>query len=84
MGDKAYSTRAVRAYLRCRQIHAVIPSKSDQPRNLRFDRAMYRARNVIERLINRLKQFRRVATRYEKRGLNYLAMVTLAAIRLWL
>jgi transposase len=84
VGDKAYSTRAVRAYLRCRQIRAVIPSKSDQPRNPRFDRAMYRLRNVVERLINRLKQFRRVATRYEKRGINYLAMVTLAAIRLWL
>jgi len=84
LGDKGYSTRAVRAYLRCHGIRAVIPSKSDQPRNPKFDRVLYRARNVVERLINRLKQFRRVATRYEKRGVNYMAMVTLAAVRLWL
>src|SRR5579859_168253 len=42
----------------------------------------YRKRNVVERLINRLKQFRRIATRYEKRALNYLAMLTVAAITL--
>ncbi len=45
---------------------------------------MYRERNLVERAINRLKQFRRVATRYEKRGENYLAMLTIAAILLWL
>jgi transposase len=39
---------------------------------------------VVERLVNRLKQFRRVATRYEKRAVNYLAMLTIAAITLWL
>jgi transposase len=84
VGDKAYSTRAVRAYLRIHRIRAVIASRSDQPRSAWFDRTLYRSRNLVERLINRLKQFRRVATRYEKRGANYLAMVTLAAVRLWL
>lgn len=84
LGDKAYSTRAVRAYLRTRGIRAVIPSKKDQPRNPRFDRALYRLRSAVECLINRLKQSRRVATRYEKRAVNYLTMVTLAAVRLWL
>ena len=50
-----------------------------------FDRAAYRERNHVERTINRLKQWRRVATRYEKREANYLAMVTIAAIvLLWL
>ena len=49
-----------------------------------FDRAIYRTRNLVERLINRLKQFRRVATRYEKRAENYQAMLTLAAIKIWL
>jgi transposase len=44
----------------------------------------YRERNVVERLINRLKQFRRLATRYEKRAANYKATVTVAAILLWL
>jgi transposase len=47
-------------------------------------RYIYRERNRIERLINRLKQFRRIATRYEKRAANYLAMITIAAILLWL
>jgi transposase len=84
VGDKGYSTRAVRAYLWCHKIRAVIASRRDQPRSAWFDRALYRTRNAVERLINRLKQFRRVATRYEKRAGNYLAMVTLAAVRLWL
>ena len=83
-GDKGYSYRSVRAYLRRRGIGAVIPTRSDQRRNPRFDRAAYRERSRVERTINRLKQFRRVATRYEKRAANYLAMVTLAAITLWL
>lgn len=47
-------------------------------------RALYRDRNQVERTVNRLKVYRRVATRYEKRADHYLAMVTLAAILLWL
>jgi transposase len=74
----------VHAYLRCHHIRAVIPTKSDQPHCRSFDRALYRLRNEVELLINRLKQFRRVATHYEKRGSNYLVMGMLAAIRLWL
>ena len=49
-----------------------------------FDRAAYRLRNRVERLINRLKQFRRIATRYEKRAANYLAMLTIGMILLWI
>ena len=49
-----------------------------------FDAATYRRRNVVERLIGWLKQFRRIATRYEKRASNYLAMLTLAAVRIWM
>ena len=62
----------------------VIPTKADEAPVPSFDREAYRERNVIERLINRLKQWRRIATRYEKRAANYLAMLTLAAILLWL
>jgi transposase len=84
-GDKGYSFPSLRRYLRRRGIRAVIPSKSNQPRQRGFDRAAYRERNRVERTINRLKQWRRVATRYEKREANYLAMVTIAAIvLLWL
>ena len=83
-GDKGYSYPHVRRALRRRGIGAVIPTRSDQRRNPHFDREAYRARARVECLINRLKQFRRVATRYEKRGRHYLARVTLAAIVLWL
>ncbi len=62
----------------------MIPTRSNQPRQPHFDRQAYRERNRVERTFNRLKQFRRVATRYEKRGVNYLAMVTIAMIMLWL
>lgn len=53
-------------------------------RPLAFDRATYAQRNVVERCINRLKQWRGLATRYEKQAVNYRAMVVLAAIVLWL
>lgn len=82
-GDKGYSSRRVRRYLRRRGIGVVI-ARQKRERRRRFDKSAYRKRNVVERLINRLKQFRRVATRYEKRAVNYLAMVTIAAILLWL
>ena len=83
-GDKAYSSRAIREALRQRGIGAVIPTRSTERQDPAFDREAYRLRNRIERLINRLKQFRRVATRYEKRAANYLAMIHIAAILLWL
>jgi transposase len=84
VGDKGYSSRRIRRYLRRKGIGGVIPHKRNERRYGRFDRAAYRERNRVERLINRLKQFRRVATRYEKRAVNYLAMVVIAAILLWL
>jgi transposase len=58
----------------------VIPSKSNQSRQRIFDTIAYRERNQVERTINRLKGFRRVATRYEKRAVNYVAKVKVAAI----
>jgi transposase len=83
-GDKGYRSPAVRRYLKGRGIGAVIPTKSDEVPDPMFDRAAYRERNIVERLINRLKQWRRIATRYEKRAVNYLAMLTVAALLLWL
>lgn len=84
MGDKAYSSGAIRGYLRRHRIKDTIARRRNERQSRTFDRAVYRLRNRVERLINRLKQFRRVATRYEKRGVNYLAMVMLVAIWLWL
>lgn len=82
--DKAYSSPQIRWYVRRHRIGIVIPRKANEKHRGRFDAPAYRQRTVGERLFNRLKPFRRVATRYEKRGQNYLAMVTLAAILLWL
>ncbi len=81
-GDKGYSSPAVRRYPNGRRIGTVIPTKADEAPDPGFDRAAYRERNVVERTINRLEQHRRVATRYEKRAANDLAMLTVAAILL--
>jgi transposase len=82
--DKGYAKGVVRRYLRRLGIRITIARRSNEHRGGAFDREIYRTRNLIERLINRLKHFRRVATRYEKRAENYRAMLTLAAIKIWL
>ena len=71
VGDKAYSSRKIRQYARRRGLRITIPRKRNECRARPFDRGAYRRRNRVERLINRLKQFRRLATRYEKRAENY-------------
>jgi transposase len=83
-GDKGYSSGTVRRALRRRGIGTVVPRKTNERRDGRFDRAADREQNRVERPINRLKEWRRVATRYETRAANYAAMLTIAAILLWL
>ena len=93
--DKAYSSRDIRAYLRRRRIRATIPERSDQQahrtrrgssggRPPRFDPADYKQRNTVERAISKLKQFRAVATRYDKRAYIFAGTVDVASIRIWL
>jgi transposase len=82
-GDKGSSSKTIRGDLRRRGIGVVL-ARQKRERRVRFDKAASRKRNVAERLVNRLKQFRRIATRYEKRAVNYLAMLTIAAIPFWL
>ena len=83
VGDKGYSSRRIRRYARQHGIRITIPRKRNEGRTGPFDRALYRLRNRIERLINRCKQFRRLATRDEKRAANYQAMWLIAATILW-
>lgn len=95
LGDKAYSSRAIRDPLRCRGIAATIPERRDQAANRQrrgrlggrppaFDRVLYRDRNVVERCFARLKQFRAIATRFDKLADRYRAGVVLASLILWL
>jgi transposase len=90
--DRGYSYPSCRLLLRQRGIRHTIPERSDQREHRagrpgappRFDLDVYRKRNVAERCVNRFKQWRGIATRYEKRAANYRAMVVIAALMIWL
>ncbi len=84
VADKGYTGRRIRSYFRHRGIRLTIPRLSNEPPSSPFSREIYRQRNIVERAINRLKQFRRIATRYEKLAVNYTAMIMIASILLWL
>jgi transposase len=83
VGDKGYAGRPVRDYLRRHGIGAVIPQLRTEKTPRLMDWGLYRERNVVERLVGRLKEYRRIATRYDKLASSYLAFVQLAAIRMW-
>jgi transposase len=81
--DKGYSSRRIRTTCRRRGIRYTIPRKLNEHRTGPFDRALYRLRHRVECLISRCKQFRSLATRYEKLGESYRALWVIAAIILW-
>ena len=84
IGDMGYDADRIRQDLLLQGVLPVVPSNPVRKQPLPLDRELYRLRNRVERLVNRLKQFRAVATRYEKTAESYLAIVHLAASRLWL
>jgi transposase len=84
VGDKAYTGRARRRYCRRRGLRHTIPRLRTERRGGPFDRAVYRQRNCIERLINRCKQYRSLATRYDKRAASYRALWLIAFTILWI
>lgn len=92
VADRAYGKGVYRRLLRRCGIPHTIPERSDHRqkregrpgRPLGFDAEIYAKRNVVERCVNRLKQWRGIATRYEKRAVNYRAMVVIASLMIWL
>jgi len=78
--DRAYDSNAIRAKLAAKGIDPVLPPKANRLEIIVSDQEQYKQRNKVERLFNKLKQFRRVATRYEKLKATFLAFVTLALI----
>ena len=84
MADTAYDSEAIREAIADKGALAVIPNNPSRARRYPVDEHLYTMRSLIECCFSKLKQFRRVATRYEKTARNYLAVVTLAATILWL
>ena len=78
--DKGYSYPHIRRWLRQHHIKPVIPTRKDQPREESFDKATYRERNIIERVVGWYKECRALGTRYEKLAVDYLALWLVAII----
>jgi transposase len=84
MADAAYDSDHLRRMIAEKGAKAVIPNNPSRARKHPLDKHLYAQRHLIECCFSKLKQFRRVATRYEKTARNYLAVVTIAAIALWI
>jgi transposase len=84
LADKGYDTDAIREELAKAEVEAVIPSKNNRREPIAHDRKKYRWRNLVERLFNKLKNWRRIATRYDKTRESYLGFVSLASVLLWI
>ena len=84
LADKAYDADCIRNLIEAQGATPNIPPKGNRRWKPCFSKWLYRERNLIERFFSKLKHFRRVATRYDKLAANFLAMIQLAAMRLWL
>jgi transposase len=83
-GDKGYSSDTIRATARRRGIRITIPRKTNEDRTGPFDRALYQLRRKVEHLFNRCKQYRSLATRYDKLGESFRTMWVIVATILWI
>ncbi len=84
IGDRGYDWQYLIEFVAARGGHAHIPTQRDRKVQRSVDPQLYRQRNLVERFFNKLKHFRRIATRFDKLARNFLAAVALASIRLWL
>ena len=84
LADKGYDSDDVRAALLMKGIVPVIPPKSNRRDPIACDFQAYKDRNRVERMFNRIKQFRRIATRYDKTAISYMGFLALASVKLWM
>jgi transposase len=84
IADRGYDADWIRDMIENSACKPPIPPKSNRNDEIAYNKKLYRKRNLIERFFNKLKQFRHIATRYDRSPLNYLAMVKIASTRLWL
>jgi transposase len=84
LADKGYDTDGiVRFVRRCMKAKAVIPPKCNRIKQRRYDKQAYKGRNLIERAFNKLKHWRRIATRYDRIDTHFMAAIAIAAIAIW-
>ncbi len=84
LADKAYDSNELRKIIAAMGATAVIPCNPTRKRPIPYDFEIYKARNAIERCFNKLKHFRHIATRYDRRAIYFLSFVQLAAAMLWM
>jgi transposase len=84
LADKAYDSDAIRQLAENKKAWANIPPKSNRGKSFAFSKFLYRYRNLVEPFFNKLKQFRGIATRYDKNPENFLTAVKLASVRIWM
>jgi transposase len=84
IGDKSFDANAFRDYLAAAGAAIVIPPRRRRIETIPYDREAYKLRHRIECFINKIKHFRRIATRYDKTALSFFAMLCLAAAMIWL
>jgi transposase len=84
VGDKGYDADALVTLIDAAGAQAVIPPRRHRLEQRAYDRHLYKDRNLVERFFNRLKQFRRIATRYEKLAINFMSLLNLVCAYIWL
>jgi putative transposase len=84
IADKAYDSNQFRDAVAARGGSAVIPSKANRLQAIPYDKHVYKERNLVERFINKIKHYRRIATRYDKTALSYFSVLCLVGAMIWL
>ncbi len=83
VGDKGYDSQALREWLQARGTQPIIPPRSNRKNQYDYDKTIYKQRNIIERMFCRLKDWRRIATRFDRNIKNFMAAIALAAAVIW-